>query len=153
MWFSWLTAVGDASGGDQTLIIEFDPLEIANLSGRYFNIEALELSNNNNSQRGPAALHLINFAPVIATATINRQWTIEILLNNLGNNAITLGNKLVRPIFLGTPVLATVTASIRAVIDNVDTVDTTMWAEGYIWSGRSVMAQGGLRRPQDSLYG
>ena len=153
MWFAWVVAEGDASGGDQTLIIEFDPVEIAQISGRFWNVEALEVQNTRGTTEGPAALHIINFAPLIGGAAINRMMTVRLVVNELAAQAIDVADRLPRPIFLGTSALRTVTASIRIVLDNSDTFDTTFWAEGYIWEGRSVLSQGGLRRPVDSLYG
>ena len=153
MWYAWVVGQGDASGGDNTLIIEFDPVEIARISGRFWNVEAIEVSNTRGTLEGPCALHIINFAPLIGGATINRMRTVQLVVNELADQAIDIASQLARPIFLGTSALPTVTASLRIVLDNTDGEDTTFWAEGYIWGGRSVLAEGGLRRPADSLYG
>jgi len=153
MWFSWVQSTGDVSGGDNTLIIEFEPVEISTgLSGNFYNVEQLEITSTVNSNTD-GLLSAINFAPRIGGATFNRHLSTEIASNEGSVASIELADQLQHPWFLGGPVLPTVTPSLRYTQDNNDGETVIFWAEGYIWSARSTQSEGGLRRPADSLYG
>jgi len=58
------------------------------------------------------------------------------------------------PLFLGgaapVPALA---AQVEVGTNNVNMATLLVTIQGYIWEPRSVQAEGGLRRPIDSLYG
>lgn len=152
MWVGQIALTGDATGGTETLLLEFDPQENVNTkSGRFFNLEAFEIQSS--SAGAPGQLLIINFSQLIDGAAVNRSWTAQSLSNEAGDSALPLESQLKRPIFLGTPLLAGTTASIRWIQNNADTETVVMYAEGYIWEGRSVMAEGGLQRPVQSLYG
>lgn len=154
MWVGWVQVTGDGSGGDATAILQFDPAELTpnRKHGRFYNIEQLELSQSTGLS-DTAQLHIINFSVQVGGAFTNRQMSVQLTANQGGNGAVLLQNALARPIFLGQAAQRGTTNSIRMVLDNVNSVVYVMWAEGYIWEGRSTQAVGGLRRPVDSLYG
>ncbi len=56
------------------------------------------------------------------------------------------------PLFLGSQRLPGITASFSMFADNVDTETYTFEAEGYRWSPRSVLVDGGPQRPPTGLY-
>jgi len=56
------------------------------------------------------------------------------------------------PWFLGSQRIAGTSASVSFVTANVDTVVTTFEAEGYRWSARSVLVDGGPQRPPTGPY-
>lgn len=154
MWVGWVGVTGDVSGGTMTALMEFEPSELLpnRRPGRFYNIEALECTFTSEAAN-PAELLLINWSVAVDGAQTNRSWTLPMLSNEGGNSALGISNQLHKPIFLGQPAIRGVTASVRAILDNDNGTTLVLWAEGYIWEGRSTQSEGGLRRPVDSLYG
>lgn len=154
MWAGWVQATGDVSGGDVSAHLDFDPVELSpnRRAGRFYNIEQLEMSQSA-SGNDAAQLLLVNWSIEINGAFTNREYVAQLSTTQAGTSSLFLQNTLRRPIFLGQAAQRGVTASVRMVLDNVDSVVYIMWAEGYIWEGRSTQHPGGLRRPVDSLYG
>jgi len=56
------------------------------------------------------------------------------------------------PLFLGSQRAAGVTASFSLLAENVDLAPYRFEAEGYRWSPRSVLVDGGPQRPPTGLY-
>lgn len=153
-WVGWVNVQHDASGGDASAILNLEPSSEPDLrlTGRFYNVEALEIFGTQGTN-DTGELLIVNFSVLIDNAATNRAWTFNVFGNQGGNQALELLQQLSRPLFLGQARTPGIDASIRATIDNVDTEDHTLWAEGYIWEGRSTQSEGGLRRPVDSLYG
>lgn len=153
MWWSWVQATGDVSGGDMTLIIELEPAELQlTLSGNYYSVEQLEVHSSVNGNTD-GLLSIINFGGLIGGATANRHRTLPYDSNEGGVGAVNANAGLLKPWFIGAPTLASVTSSVRFTQDNVDAEVVIFRAEGYIWGARSTQAPGGVRRPMDSPYG
>lgn len=156
MWVAWIGLTGDASGGDSTMDITMENAEaspaVPQLTGNHYNLEALEIQSGAAVTR-QAALQFINLSVSMDGAQTTRQWSAPLISNQLGDAGLSIGNMLSRPIFLGTRQLVGTGCFIRLTLDNVDGQTEQMWAEGYIWSARSIMAEGGLQRPLGALYG
>lgn len=154
MYVGWAQVTGDVSGGDSTVLLNYEPSELkpAQRPGRFYNIEQLEIFQSTLAT-DVGQLLLINWSVEIDAAFTNRQYTAQLTLNQGGDSALRIQDKLTRPIFLGQAAQRGTTASVRYVSDNVDGTVIVLWCEGYIWEPRSVQSEGGLRRPADSLYG
>lgn len=149
-YIGWLAATGDASGGDVFMQLVFEP-EAQNLTGRYFNLEAIEA--NTSGAAADAELLLLGWSPLVEAAFTNRSWVLKLDFHESGGSALALTDQLKRPIFLGQTTLAASGSSIQIVLDNDNTQTYLLWVEGYIWDARSNQAPGGVRRPTDALYG
>lgn len=151
MWYAWVNVTGDVSGGDRILRVLFET-ESSPLTGRHYSIEQLEYHDEEDQSRN-IAMFLLGCSQFIDGALQNRQYNVNIASNENEDAALPSAGGLPRPIFLGErdQVDAAMTAQFHNV--NVDGKACFVRIEGYVWSGRSVQAPGGLRRPVDSLYG
>jgi len=151
MWVAQGTIIGDGSGGFTQVSFNFHTA-LTPLSGRFFNLEQLEVHKNNDAAQ-LLGLTLVNFdlAPI---GVPNRVIQLSLSPTDSQTDAAALDNVAVDlPLFLGrtiTPGLAT-----QLIISgvNVNAVSLNAMGQGYIWEPRSIQAPGGLRRPLDSLYG
>jgi len=152
MYVAQGAVTGDASGGDMNVFFVFKQ-EAEPVSGRFFNVEQINVFHTDTTFKFG---HIIatNWEAVSAVGLINRQWRFELETNA---NAFTALNDQIYfplPLFLGqvAPV-RDLQADIAFGVDNVDLTSLVCSIQGYIWEPRSVQAEGGLRRPVDSLYG
>lgn len=151
-YYCWATVLGDASGGTNTISIEYHPESQAAVT-TFYSIEALELFTGQAADVR-ANMIAINFSGrLVEGAAANRQWTIFMDNHANGGAAALIDQGLKRPIFLGTPTQPNQRASLSIVTSNSNGDSVQIWIEGYIWDGRSMMAEGGLQRPLQSLYG
>lgn len=152
MWFAQNSVTGDVSGGNMTNIFIFkgegDPV-----SGRFFNLEQINIFHSATSLI-PGSVLLNNFEELGPVGLINRQWRFELEENDNGVAAMNSQVYLPLPLFMGAAApVASLSAQMEVAIDNVNLTSFVATVQGYIWEARSVQAEGGLRRPVDSLYG
>lgn len=152
MYFAQNAVTGDASGGDMIVFFNFKG-EGNPVSGRFFNLEQVNAFHSVNTTK---AGHFVanNWETVGPVGLANRQWTFQLVDN--GNDVAAMNPALTPalPIFLGSAApLADLAATFEVGINNVDLTSLVVTIQGYIWEPRSIQAEGGLRRPVDSLYG
>lgn len=157
MWYGWVSAVGDGTGGDVILDLLLENAEASpgtpGLTGNHYNIEAISAQSTLSSAT-VAAMELINLTPPVEGAALfTRTFSLPMALNELNDNAILIGDLLPRPLFIGSRQLPAVSCIIRFTQDNNSGETIIFYAEGYVWGARSLQAEGGLRRPVGSLYG
>lgn len=151
-WIGRATVTGDLSGGDAIMQIELWPEAQAG-AGHFFNVEQIMVQTDGDND-GVYSLIAINFSHPIDGALSNLEWSIQMKGNELGNNAMLLGEAMLpRPLFLGQPQLPDGRAALSLTADNTDAEVYQFQAEGYVWEPRSVQAPGGLQRPPGALYG
>jgi len=150
MWIAQGTVLGDASGGSQNVIVVFkgegDPL-----GARFYNIEQMEV-HTTEFVAATGALSIENFDIVSSTGLVNRLIHIPLEDDAITSASLVTGDVRL-PIFLGRPQL--VDLSSQLVLRRANVLNETLFftAQGYIWEPRSLLQDGGLRRPLDSLYG
>jgi len=154
MYLALSSVTGDMSGGSMNISFRFRG-EGQPISGRFYNVEQLEVNRTGAPIAGNLAS--VNFSDSVGpTGLIN--WERRLSLSVLGGvlvNGLNLGESgITLPLFLGTPE-ANVDLAGELIVGfaNTDGLVLAAGIQGYIWEGRSVMAEGGLRRPVDSLYG
>lgn len=145
--------LGDMSGG--TNILEFSfKLAGEPISGRFYNIEQLNaFITQDISQDG--SLQALNFERVATFMVGQRVWRLPMAGDGVTSASFfTYGASVEFPLFLGqTSRVVAEGSSVRMVTDNVNVQAYSGLIQGFIWEPRSVMAEGGLRRPLDSIYG
>jgi len=152
MYISQNAVTGDASGGDMVVIFVFRG-EGSAASGRFYNIEQVDAHHSVASTR-PFALKATNWDLTGPAGLVNREWTAELTDNSNGVSAMNTIRQFPLPIFLGiTAPVASLAAQLEFSVNNVDVTSLVVTVQGYIWEPRSVLTEGGLRRPVDSLYG
>lgn len=152
MYITQGSVLGDLSGGNQLVIHSFKGEDEA-ASGRFYNIEQLDAHFT-------AAVPTIMFMRALnweisgPTGLINRQWRALLQDNDNGVAAMMNDAAFPLPLFLG--IIAPVDSlavQLEVGTDNADGQTLFVTIQGYIWEARSVLAEGGLRRPMDALYG
>lgn len=152
MYIAQNAVTGDASGGDMSVIFEFRG-EGSAASGRFFNIEQIECHHSVSTTKS-LAMQAVNWDLVGPAGLVNREWEAQLANNSNSIAAMTTSRQFPLPIFLGiTAPVPSLAAQVILSIDNVDLTSLVATIQGYIWEPRSVLSQGGLRRPVDSLYG
>jgi len=152
MYFGQTAVTGDATGGNMNVFFEFkgegDPV-----NGRFYNLEQLNIFHSDTTAKTGFVV-ANNWETIGDVALVNRQWRYELEGNKNGVTAITNQTHFPLPLFLGSaapvPALA---CSLQVGVDNIDVTSLIVTIQGYIWETRSIFAEGGLRRPVDSLYG
>ncbi len=144
-WVGQGAVTGDATGGDMTMQITFNPVT-ALFNSQYYSLEQMfvnQVSQNSdimgmlmaNFDRGSALYHLS------LVGTQSAQGNLE------------LGDALnMRGLFLGQQRSPNSAQSISLTLDNVDGIVLTAKLEGYVWSARSTSVPGGPQRPPTGLY-
>jgi len=152
MWYSQNSVTGDASGGDMTVIFVFKG-EAEPVSGRFYSLEQFECQHSEATTKG-GGVQLTNFETLGPVGLVNRQWRFTVENNN---NGVACLNNLIHvplPLFMGSAApVASLAAQLEVNLNNVDLTSFVVTVQGYIWEPRSIQAEGGLRRPVDSLYG
>lgn len=152
MYFAQNAVTGDASGGGQTIIFVFKG-EAEPVSGRFFNIEQINAIHTDTTLT-QCSLLANNWETIGPVGLVNRQWRFEVEGNNNGVAAMTDQVHLLLPLFLGSAApLRDLSSQLEFRHTNIDLSSWIVTIQGYIWEPRSVQAEGGLRRPVDSLYG
>lgn len=153
MYFAQSAVTGDASGGDMIVFFDFKG-EGEPISGRFFNLEQFNVFHSVvTAKNGHLAAN--NFETLGPVGLVNRQWRFT--LDDNANGFAALSNTIFTmplPLFIGSVApVADLAATIEVGINNVDLSSLVVTIQGYIWEPRSIQAEGGLRRPLDSLYG
>jgi len=151
MYIAQNSVTGDGSGGRMIVIFQFKG-EGEPVSGRFYNIEQINVIASDQTTK---LCHLvaINWETLGPVGLVNRRWRFE-LEDDDANSAINDQIYLPLPLFLGSVApVPSLAAQIEVATGNINLVSFTATIQGYIWEPRSVQAEGGLRRPVDSLYG
>jgi len=150
-WHVRVLALGDATGGTITLGAILALAGSPALSSLIFSLEQHALSTTVGTTRfyrlftdnmsGPsnAALVVDYVEQVVGVGGVAR--------------AATAGSTLVRePLFLGSQRFQGITSALRVAIVNDDAIVHLFTAQGYYWTARSVLVDGGPQRPPTGLY-
>lgn len=152
MYITQGSVLGDVSGGNQLVIHAFKG-EAEPASGRFFNIEQIDVHF---TSAVPTIIFLraANWEISGPTGLINREWRALLQPNDNDVAAMMNDGAFPLPLFLGivAPV-SDLAVQLELGTDNADGITLFSTIQGYIWEARSVLSEGGLRRPIDSLYG
>ena len=152
MYFAQNAVTGDASGGDMVILFEFKG-EGEPVSGRFFNVEQINIFHSSGTSKS-GHIQALNWETIGPVGLVNRHWRFELEPDLSGASAMTDQIYFPLPLFLGSVApVASLAADLQVAIDNIDLTSLVATIQGYIWEPRSVQAEGGLRRPVDSLYG
>lgn len=144
-------SLGDVSGGTNSILFEFKRDSEA-VSGRYYNLEQLNIFTTNTLTQ-LAFLQIRNFEQLGPFQIGQRDWTM--LLSSSPNSVSSMSFADTFPgLFLGqVSRVANIGSLLEIGVNNVNGVLVAATVQGYVWGARSNLAEGGLRRPVESLYG
>ena len=155
MYVAQASVTGDGTAGNQRLIFNFRT-EAGPVSGRFFNLEQFSLRvalGGGGSVN--ATLNTAGFDTVGRVGMTDRDWMFRMEDGaRAGISGLSSDRTPRLPIFLGqADVRPDGFAQLILSVFNIDLSILEGTIQGYIWEPRSVSAEGGLRRPVDSLYG
>jgi len=150
MWIAQGTQLGDATGGTQAVLFIFKA-EGQPLGARFYNVEQIEV-HATVAVSSDAEMSIQNMDVIGSTGLVTRRYHLDLITDSVTNIALRPPGGWL-PIFLGRPQLVGISSELAFSAPN--TLNETFFAtaQGYIWEPRSLLNDGGLRRPVDSLYG
>jgi len=152
-WIASAFVIGDATGGNSQLSFVFKAGGEPS-SGRFFNLEQVDVFKNTATAEN-VSLQAQNFdriRPPFVTSI--RRWRYRLELDGDGAAAIDISQSIATPLFLGQVArLASERTEVTVQANNTDGVTLFGTIQGYIWEARSILSEGGLRRPVEALYG
>ncbi len=151
-YISHQVVVGDLSGGVMEIHFQFKTSGTSG-AGRLFSIEQI----SSHLSLGSAIVgyfKAVGFESVAGFVVGERIWPMTYVPISVDSTAAqeTLVPKL--PLFLGqtSPVQA-INSDFEVGLQNISVVTLQAVIQGYIWEPRSLLVDGGLRRPVESIYG
>ena len=151
-WWGSLELTGDASGGSAGLDLLFQQANgAARLNSQMYSVERFGMTTNDGIGR-VVKITATNMAGP-SDVGFSQEYAVRLEpFTGFPGSALEGEAASIVPWFLGAQRLAGISASLSMVVDNVDTIVYKLEAEGYKWSARSILADGGPQRPPRGPY-
>jgi len=145
-----INLTGNASGGVVGLDLLFQQANGGNrLNSQMYSVERFSGSTGDTIPRG-GRLSVLNMGGP-SNLGFQNQYAVELDAGGTGT-AIRAEQQALVPWFLGSQRAPGITASLSLIMSNTNLVVYHFEAEGYRWSPRSVLVDGGPQRPPSGLY-
>lgn len=143
-WQSTGTILGDPGGGSRVVNTNFRPGVVATTPlALWFSIESIHVFDNSGAN---------NVGQVQSAGfEVNRSQSIQ-LLKNGGSDDAVLNMERWRRMFLGRGGPVGAIPQVQVAIINTDNELLTVTLEGYMWTGRSILADGGFQLPMGTPW-
>ncbi len=151
-WQAALSLPGDATGGAIGIDLLFQQANgVPRLNSQMYSVERIAIRTSDNVDRVMRVSSLNMGGP--SNLGFTPQYAVLVDRITGGTSAGLRPEALqLLPWFLGSQRNAGITASLSLLSDNTDGIIFTFEAEGYRWSPRSVLVDGGPQRPPTGLY-
>jgi len=150
-WQAALSLTGNASGGVLGIDLVFQGAVPAFLNSQIYSVERFAIRSNDVADRDMTVVAVNMGGP--ANQGFNHEYNVPVLFTtDAGRASMAASAMALVPWFLGSQRTPGITASLSLVADNIDPVIVTFEAEGYRWSPRSVLVDGGPQRPPTGPY-
>lgn len=151
-WQAALSVTGDATGGDLAIDLVFQGAEPPFLNSQLYSVERLSVSSSEATSRAAMVLAVNMGGPANQGFLHRYMFTLQgtNFATRSAGRAEQFGGLV--PWFLGSQRTAGITASLSIGLGNINGVTYEFEAEGYRWSPRSVLVDGGPQRPPTGLY-
>lgn len=152
MYIAHFAIIGDGTGGTMQINFPFKE-EDAPASGRFYNIEQISAFITV-AQATPLAgfIRIVSFEALGPFIIGDRQYRFD-FQTSLPASSAGFGFPPL-PLFLGqTSRLANLFSHLQIGCANINLSALGVDIQGYIWEARSILSEGGLRRPADALHG
>lgn len=141
-------AIGDVSGGLNILQInlkgQVEPV------GEFFSLEELNLENE--TIGGDAPILGLEGMEVWGPGLIIRRWAIPDVEVVGGSDHMVELRRAHPKLFIGRAAGNTTSGTISVTVVNTNTEDLVVAMAGYVWSPRSILTPGGIRRPMSGMF-
>jgi len=151
-WIAQAGIVGDASGGSVFIDFLFQRSDDPQIS-ELFNLEQLSADTSTGVDRSFSieTLAMDTLAPNRPASP--QKWADNVFnVSGVGIAATSIRSTEL-PLWLGAPNRVEGNGGIRIIFTNINLLLYAVTVQGYMWGPRSVLAQGGPRRPLDGLFG
>jgi len=149
-WQAALTVTGDATGGVLGIDLTFQGAVPAFLNSQMYSVERLSVDGNEGANQS-VRIQAVNMGGPDNQGFLH-EYALQMSAMTGGRTSITGDQFTFLPWFLGSQRTPGINASLSLVGPNTDTIAYTLEAEGYRWSPRSVLVDGGPQRPPTGLY-
>jgi len=150
-WQAVLAITGNATGGALGIDLVFQGGATNTLNSQMYSVERFSAETTDAVSRIMEVSAVNMGGP--SNAGFNHSYGILVDPITGQTQSRVRGDQLsMLPWFLGSQRTRGITASISLVTANVDTIVYRFEAEGYRWSARSVLVDGGPQRPPTGLY-
>jgi len=151
-WQAALSLTGDVSGGLLGIDLVFQQANgPARLNSQMYSVERFAIQSTFNGGKA-ARIRAINMGGPSNQAFKHEYTALLQAQDGTDDSALVPVAMTLVPWFLGSQKQAGTTASFSMILDNLDGVIVDFEAEGYRWSPRSVLVNGGPQRPPTGLY-
>ncbi len=151
-WQAALSVTGNGTGGALGIDLVFQQANgPARINSQIYSVERFSIRTSDGVTRS-MRVGAINLG---GPANLAFSHEYVVLVSSVSGNALSAASgreMAMLPLFLGSQRQAGQTASFSLITDNVDTIVFKFEAEGYRWSPRSVLVDGGPQRPPTGLY-
>jgi len=152
MYIANFVVIGDATGGVMRILFPFKE-DGQRADGRFYNIEQMSaFVSINPGIPIEGSIRVLGFDSVGPFIIGEQNYRFDLV--GAGSVISAAQNFPVMPLFLGqTGRLEGTSSELQVQTGNLLAVIFAVTIQGYIWEPRSILAEGGLKRPPDVLYG
>lgn len=151
-WQAALSLTGDATSGLLGIDLLFQQANGApRLNSQMYSVERFSITASDDVARF-ARIRAVNMGGP-ANEGFNHDYAVPLdIITGAGGVAVRTEALTFLPLFLGSQRTAAITAAFSLVTSNSNLIVFHFEAEGYRWSPRSVLVDGGPQRPPTGLY-
>lgn len=150
-WIGQGVLIGNATGGflQMNLLFQFGQQELVS---ELYNVEQFTADVSANTTQ-VAEIQTRNMDRLAGDRLVGVQrWQFPVIGDGVNNAMSQLESQAGLPIFLGRPTTRLLECGVRVQFANTDLLTFSCTLQGYIWGPRSVLAEGGPRRPVNGLF-
>jgi len=151
-WMAALTVTGDGTGGSLSVGLVFQGAVPAFLNSQMYSVERFAIRTSDSTSR-IVRVTATNMGGPSGQTGLEHQYTVDVDGQAILGGAVRTESLAFLPWFLGSQRNAGTTASLSLIATNTSGVNFQFEAEGYRWSARSVLVDGGPQRPPTGPYG
>lgn len=151
-YISNFVIIGDATGGNMQIQFPFK-IEGAPATGLLYNIEQISaFVSVNTGIPFEAFIRILAFEALGPFIIGDRSYRFDL---QGGSSVLSMGTNFPpMPLFLGASArLASSFSVVQIGTGNLNATILSIDIQGYVWEPRSILAEGGVKRPADNLYG
>jgi len=150
-WQAALALTGDATGGSLGIDLVIQPAIPAFLNSQIYSVERFSIFSTETTSRVVRVGATNMGGP--SNKGFSHQYAVSLeTIKGVAASALLAESLAMLPLFLGSQRVAGTTAAFSLLTDNVNDLPFTLEAEGYRWSPRSVLVDGGPQRPPTGPY-
>lgn len=151
-WLARISQTGNASGGDQSIDFQFALASAPALNSNMYSVEQLTIDQSQAADT-PCLITVSNM-DLDGDLAMDQRWTVRLEQSEGGLACMRPRDSgQLQGTFIGSQRVLGIDAILSIIMDNVNGNVLRASAQGYYWSPRSVLVDGGPQRPRHGIYG